>query len=487
MHDYFLIYGDRKAFRHDGTKQCWITEVGNFGTNIDPEYYCVFHAPLMKEPVDRDDWGVATRGDVQASLLKQLLDAWNEDNKQSEKNSSDKNTIQSFILPWIHCGDVGFGKDISGGDDLGFDEYIFSGDVLFHFATFNGDAGFGSATFRGNAGFYSATFNGTAAFATVTFNGLALFDSATFNGDALFDSSTFNGGTGFDSAIFSRNAGFGSATFNGDANFRSTTFNRDAWFVSTTFKKVARFRSATFNGDALFHSTTFNEDTGFDSATFSRNAGFGSATFNGDAKFNNTQFHSVTDFTNGLFKIAPQFHNAILHQGTDFRGRVFEDRSTRGAPPAYRTLKLAMSKVSSGKEEDDFYALELESLMRQPETRISVRFFSYLYRVFSDYGRSFVRPLWWLLGMTVVFMGFYSAILQTNTKLTEQYSCVIQFTVEQLVRPFNIWTMKGAEEISKLASDYVLLLQSLSTLQSLFSITFIALFLLAVRRQFKLG
>jgi type III secretory pathway component EscU len=147
-----------------------------------------------------------------------------------------------------------------------------------------------------------------------------------------------------------------------------------------------------------------------------------------------------------------------------------------------------MGQVRSRKEEGDFYALEQKSLMRQADTRLSVKLFSLLYQIFSDYGRSFIRPLVGFLILTVVFLAiYYGALLGADDKLVEQYPSVIRFTFEQVFRPFNVWTKKGAEALVGLAGHKVLLVQFLATVHSLFSITLTTLFVLAIRRRFKLG
>ncbi|HEB73278.1 MAG TPA: hypothetical protein ENI77_11765, partial [Nitrospirae bacterium] len=58
---------------HNGSDQCWMEgeHVGNFGTEDEPEYFCIFHAPEDKEPppgFSKDE-----REASQPGVLKELL------------------------------------------------------------------------------------------------------------------------------------------------------------------------------------------------------------------------------------------------------------------------------------------------------------------------------------------------------------------------------------------------------------------------------
>ena len=456
-HDAFKV---KNGYQHDSTVQCWLTDVGNFGREEETEHFCLFHAPLEKEPSDRNDWPIEERGAMQAEQLKTLLEQWNTENELKKDN------LLAFVLPGMKCGTI----------DLR--NFTFTGGVLLNDAIFSGDTWFISSIFSKDSIFKSTTFSGDVG-----------FEHATFKGGAKFNSATFKGCSWFNSATFSDNAWFNSATF-GFARFDSATFSWIARFDSATFSEAVAFKSTTFLDNASFNSAIFLEDVGFNSATFSENAEFKSVTFKRFITFTNAEFKSTTDFSKASFTEAPLFHNAELHQSTDFRGAEFQDKKLRRAPPAYRTLKIAMGKVRSHKEEADFYALEMESNLNQPDTPLSVKLFTHIYCVISDYGRSFIRPLGWLVFITVLFSMIYSVLLvySNNVSLLPHNSpYYFQFSIEQIVKPFSIWSYKGSEVIRSYAPNQLLLFQVLSSIQSIVSITLITLFLLAIRRKFKLG
>jgi hypothetical protein len=222
-------------------------------------------------------------------------------------------------------------------------------------------------------------------------------------------------------------------------------------------------------------------------------ADFSRARFDGPAVFSNRRFTDTTSFADVTFHSAPEFHNAVLHQGTDFTGAVFKDRSG-GAAPAYRTLKLAMEQVRARDEEGMFYALEMESRRRRKDTPKAVKLFSLLYEAGSDYGRSLARPLVLLGGVTLLFYFLYAAL---GTDGREAYpGAPLRFVLEQIVRPFALLTADYARAAG--TSDYAgwvralldgapFAARALAAIQSLASLGLIALFLLALRRRFRMA
>jgi len=416
------------GYQCDGSDQCWITETEQFGNMPNMESYCIFHAPDdgLYDPAGlRDDWKKETRGTTQASTLRRLLEQWNAHNAEEQEPVA-------FLLPGLRCGHANFRK------------FTFSGEVIFTDGIFSDGANFHSATF----------------------NKLAEFRKATFSGNPCT----------FESAKFKCHAGFHSATFNDFADFDSVTFSGSAEFRYSTFDNTAHFPSATFGERAIFADVTFSFLAIFNQATFCK-----------EASFTNAKFHSEAGFISSRFEHAPAFGGASLHQNTDFRGADFLDVESRDAPPAYRTLKLAMSAVRSRSEEAMFYALEQDSLRHQSDTSLPIKLFSFFYKLLANYGRSFVRPLGWLLFVSVAFWFGYSEVLPTTDTHNGSGAFRLRFTAEQLVRPFNVWTAQGAHQLENLCSDHiVLLLQIAASLQSILSLTLVALFLLAVRRQFKM-
>ena len=159
-----------------------------------------------------------------------------------------------------------------------------------------------------------------------------------------------------------------------------------------------------------------------------------------------------------------------------FRERDFRDtgKDNPDAVGAYRRLKLAMESLRDRPNEAMFFKLEQVALRTTKQASRWDRLLSLLYSVSSNYGQSSFRPFLLLLLTTLFFFYVYYV-----------YKCVldvpidvVQATLEPLFSPFGVFR-PGAE-----GEGYVVRL--LMLLQSLLSFVWITLFLLALRRRFKL-
>ncbi len=299
----------------------------------------------------------------------------------------------------------------------------------------------------------------------------ACFFKTAFSGEANFREAAFSGYANFIEAVFIGDAFFREAAFSGDANFFKAAFSGDANFFKAAFSGGAYFREAAFIGIADFSGGADEEAP---SRRF-RQADFADAVFEGRADFSNRRFLDTARFTRTIFHAAPEFHNAELHQDTDFTGATFKDTSEEHAARAYRTLKLAMGKVKARNEEAMFYAYEQKSLRRRDDTPRPVKALSWLYELTADYGRSFVRPLACLVVVTAVFWLCYVLVATTP-------GAAFDFAMTQLVRPFSVWIpLKAA------FAGPPLWLKFLATVQSVISLGLLTLFILAIRRRFRLN
>ena len=357
----------------------------------------------------------------------------------------------------------------------------------------------------------------TVCFFVAKFDGIANFFGARFSGgDVNFDGARFSGGTtNFYKAKFSGGgASFVEARFGGnvttflEAGFSGgpARFIRAEFIVGSVIFSETQFTG----GDAYFHGAQFSCGySGFEKAKFSgfadfsapggenkedsdkrifREVHFGGARFEGKSKgnnnygvtFENRRFLQQASFEDCFFASAPRFHGCELHPDTEFSGAEFPDTKSDGSDRAYRTLKLAMESVRSRNEEAMFYALEQKSLRHRSDTRQSAKIVSYLYEIMSDYGRDFILPIFWLLFVSFVFSQFYGDLAGAVGTECLQKMGNVGFAVQQIFRPFEIW---------KLATNGVscgLGIKLIGTVQSLATLSLFALFLLALRRRFKM-
>ena len=380
-----------------------------------------------------------------------------------------------------------------------FDGGMFGGRALFSKCAFSGIASFDRTTFRDGAHFDKVTFGGLALFSDATFCTPALFDRATFAVLARFDRARLSRGARFVRAVLHA-ALFAGATFGDEARFDEATFSGyQSSFLWARFKGLAVFRYAVFSGHVSFQEATFDGDALFNgdptgegrvraADMFPATVEFRSANFGGRANFTNRRFLSATDFRDATFQVAPEFHDAVLSQNTRFAGTRFLDRKGTeyvDAAMAYRTLKLAMESLRARDEEALFYGYEQQSLRASKDTARSVKLFSWLYEKTAMYGQSFVRPVVWLLVIFAVFSLVYLATLHSGSTIAwEDGERALRFALQQVFQPFGAF--RGSLRQSATA-PVPLGLALVAALHSLLTFAFLALFLLALRRRFRLN
>ena len=418
-------------------------------------------------------------------------------------------------------------KEVAFSEAAYFDVAAFLGPARFQEAAFLGEAGFLGTAFSGHAYFEEADFSGDSDFREAAFSGDSNFREAAFSGIANFREAAFSGNADFREAVFSGYAYFGKAAFSGPAYFGKTAFSRVADFVEASFSGYAGFYKAAFSGNAYFREVAFLGPADFSGAaeapegggrrydmrltgtpdgdaawraegeavlpttpsrsTFQR-VDFSGATLGGTATFNNRRFTDSTRFHGAIFERAPKFHNAVLHQDTDFEGADFRDVRSPDAERNYRTLKLAMEKVRSRREEAMFFALEQRSLRNQPATPRMEKFVSWLYDKAAEYGQNFVLPLLWMTFISAAFVNVYYGVLHYMPAPAP--ACEIDFlgfTLKQVFRPFEVWSSRpGLIDPIAGCGDARMVLRALATLQTLVTYALLTLFLLALRKRFRM-
>jgi len=105
----------------------------------------------------------------------------------------------------------------------------------------------------------------------------------------------------------------------------------------------------------------------------------------------------------------------------------------------------------------------------------------------SDYGRSYIQPLLIFLLMTTCFSFAYWH-WEMRLGGPSDPEGAIAFTMEQIVRPFFIWTSNEStqSELVAVITHSPLAIRLVTMAESLASIGLVALFILALRRQFRL-
>ena len=315
-----------------------------------------------------------------------------------------------------------------------FSRYIFPGNAWFDKASFQGDAWFGGASFQGVAWFTEARFEGTAKFGEGSFQGDVVFFGASFQGDAWFTKASFEGTAGFGEGSFRGDVEFFGASFKGTAWFTEASFQGDAWFIKASFEDTAKFGEGSFQGDVEFFGASFQGDVEFTKASFEDTARFDLTEFAGYSTFasvvftkaasfhairgqsafslKGATFRAVPDFIQAHFDEAPRLDNlTIATVGHKSEKPVSEEaKAPEHADQAARwraMQRLAIQGHDHQREMDFFRGEVLARRWGVDKHWHPVFWFGIFYQLFSDFGRSLLRPfLWWLAGVCV-FAGLY--------------------------------------------------------------------------------
>ena len=263
----------------------------------------------------------------------------------------------------------------------------------------------------------------------------------------------------FDGFVFPGDALFQSATFTGDAGFRGQTFTNDVFFNGAKFgtKGTADFGLATFERVAQFDGAAFEGKADF-------NAVWGKRTFS----MAGARFEGVPDFIQAHFEEAPRLDNVIvkgrviaaeeerkpssrlakMHRMLRSRSRIYRRIASadRDMPARWRALKRLAIQACDQDREHAFFAGEVRAARFAGDwplpfvppkweglprwlgwiNRVPIVFWrpaawggffrfwgGWLYEIFSDFGRSLVRPLlFWLLVMSVATVYFLGESVQ---------------------------------------------------------------------------
>jgi hypothetical protein len=351
----------------------------------------------------------------------------------------------------------------------------------------------------GKIDFYDINFKSDVYFNEATFTGDAIFNNATFTGDAHFGNTTFLKRTEFRNTSFNSNADFFKAKFNEGVSFGEANFFSNSIFFNAIFIQPAFFLETTFHNDAMFSGAKFHNFAYFYKCLFKKICGFEGVTFYDVTNFNRAEIYIGPDMGLCRFKKAPSFHDVSMSQSASFREARFSDVISEDAAANYRTLKVAMNKASNKIQEGVFYGLEQASLRNQPETKFSFKLFSRLYEKSSNYGQSLTKPIRYFVSINTLFFFIYCCIKFPMTKIYEyvnsglpnfgdNLSLIVSFIFSNIPSVFKIGSSTLVKDtFGDLSSFQQLLVSILALSQSLISLTLITLFILAIRRTFKLN
>ena len=408
-------------------------------------------------------------------------------------------------------------------EDAEFADAIFTQNAHFDSAAFTQDAHFWEATFAQDADFSHATFIYDADFHRATFKQGADFSEATFTQRAHFGGTIFAQEVDFRRAIFMQNAHFSEATFTRDANFTFATFTQAVDFWRTRFHGIADWRGSRFLDQAEFRGTKFNPlvegepSTVFALAKFSKP---GEIVFE-DVDLSRAFFHNC-DVSQVWFTSSVRWETrgnnrglAVFEEKIDLKQKYAEGlqkdghRDYRAVEQIYHQLQKNYDSRLDYRKANNFHYGEMEmkrlavpsdgrllGLRRWLHRKLSL---VALYQYASDYGNSYGKPMLWLLGTLVLFAALLPlpgvGLMQQGARQAETYASVwdLQKNYRENLWPEVRLVGKGAitsvdaatfQRSAEYAPAYPWG-RVLAILETLLTSSLFALFLLALRRQFR--
>lgn len=217
--------------------------------------------------------------------------------------------------------------------------------------------------------------------------------------------------------VFTEGVEFSCAEFLLDAVFDWSKFERAASFSEVKFFDIARFDQCIFEGTAWFHRAQFMSDlwmgqvkfygyTDFEQAKLEGKTSFYGAELKGSFILNFVEFTNVPDFTQVQFQGAPRIDNIKWPDIRFFPGLA--DVEARDLAARYRAIRQLATLGQDYENEAKAFEGEVRS-KRGPINKWYHPSFWYgiLYDLFSDFGRSTLRPFLAWTFVVLAFAAFY--------------------------------------------------------------------------------
>lgn len=357
----------------------------------------------------------------------------------------------------------------------------------------------------------------------------------------------------FIEVTFQDRVNFSRTIFQKYTQFEDTVFKEESLFEGTIFQDVTSFARSTFQDFANFKGTTFKGDTDFFLTVFQKHALFKLAVFKGKSNFENVNFQNIVDFENAIFEdalmIKEDIHDKIFSKdevdftyvgflkpekvsfrkvdlskfrflGTDLRKVEFVDVNwdrKRGRnriydeiepdtvtekfdypliAQVYKRLRGNYQENLNYAEAGDFHIGEME-MRRKGEKNPFNKGIIQLYKLLSNYGESYWRPLAWILLFLFLFFPILFMYSGIEPVAQSQTSYVINYDLDASSISLN------KEKVADYLKSFVYSLSVFSlvrekqyrpidncghlwmVLESILSPVLIAFFLLALRRRFR--
>lgn len=319
------------------------------------------------------------------------------------------------------------------------------------------------ALFKFDTNFYLTVFKKNVAFSATEFKSEVEFLQVEFKGHADFDDVKFIEKVGIIDCHFFKEANFEEAVFRKDAVFNVSCFYNEAKFLTSDFHAFVDFTSVRFNGNANFKHASFESHTDYSKVMFHKKVNFEAVLVNRSFNLAGAKFFSnVPNISQANFLESPRLdHIEVLpapkilspfswqryfwkEKYLSYLSRIFKRLSwqypkhiwnkfwnTRRNPDEeahYRALKRLAIQAHDHENEMKFFAGEIRARRHVTDFAnflthdfaSSARYWAGVaYELFSDFGRSLIRPtLWWF-----ACLWLFANLTLSGAGLVDRSSC----------------------------------------------------------------
>jgi uncharacterized protein YjbI with pentapeptide repeats len=339
---------------------------------------------------------------------------------------------QGAFFEWVRFTHDAYFPEATFAQEANFIGARFAHGAIFQKATFSQAAGFAGAKFVQRASFHKARFAHGANFFGATFEQLAAFNQGMFGSGAEFSHAIFFDHAFFIGTKFKGHARFEAATFTQGAHLSGATFAQDANFTGATFRQTADFSEATFKERVIFRETVFRGDASAEPGPVFSLARFEEPelvlfykTYLGQALFHNCDVSQFV-FSTVRWRQRPNGKRMVLEEARDLDlSQEFTSalRTEEGNPDErnygliaelYQQLKKNYDDRKDYWTAGDFHYGEMEmKRLHSPRRKKVLRWLHRnfglvaLYGYVSEYGESYVRPALLLVALFMACMLLY--------------------------------------------------------------------------------
>jgi len=244
------------------------------------------------------------------------------------------------------------------------------------------------------------------------------------------------------------------STFKSKVNLKNNHIIKEIYLNDSNFEDIFDSYGSNFH-QFNTHKCIFQDYIGFEHSEFGQEnktnkeqiATFLYTTFESISNFRNTKFHNGLDIENSNFKETPNFLNSGVNPENTNR-------------ETFRIIKNSFDSVGNNIEANRFFALEMskykDELLKSKNKDDKQKLFVFKWnKRFSNFGQSYRRPIYWLLGLLIPLyllkLGKDCNLLyKIYPPLNNIIECISKHFngVAQTFLPFERFLIEGMEFIS---------------------------------------